>query len=65
MEQAVKVINEYIEFKEKMEYKKELGYSLSYSDIQKLNELREEALKAKDKIKEENKEIKKLIKSIK
>ena len=65
MEQAVKVINEYIEFKEKMEYKKDLGYSLSYSDIQKLNELREEALKAKDKIKEENKEIKKLIKSIK
>lgn len=65
MDDIIRIINEYIDYKEKLLYKKELGYTLSFSEINKLRELKLAALEAKQLIKEENKRIKKLVKSIK
>ena len=65
MDEYIGKIKEYVAFREKMEYKKMLGYSLSDTDKKMLDNLKEEALKAKYYIKEENKELKRLIKSIK
>lgn len=65
MDEYIKKIEDYILCREEMKYKRLLGYSLSISDKKKLDDLKEEALKAKYYIEEENKRLKKLIKSIK
>ncbi len=65
MDEYINKIEEYILFREKMEYKRLMGYSLSDNDKKNLDILKEEAIKASYYIKEENKRLKKLIKSIK
>ncbi len=65
MDEYIKKIEEYILYREKIEYKKLLGYSLSSDDIITLDTLKAEALKAKYCIEEENKRLKKIIKTIK
>jgi len=65
MDEHIKAIEEYILCKERMEYKEMLGYSLSNDELKELDVLKENAVKAKYYIEEENKRLKKLIKSIK
>lgn len=65
MDEYIKKIEDYILYREKAEYKRLMGYSLSYAEKKTLDELKEEAIKAKYFIEEENKRIKKLIKNIK
>jgi hypothetical protein len=65
MDEYINKIEEYILYREKMKYKKTLGYSLSNTEKKQLDILKEEAIKASYYIEEENKRLKKLIKSIK
>ena len=65
MDEYIKKIEEYIIYKEKMEYKKILGYPLSSLDMMKLDTLKEEAKLAEYYINAEYKRLKKLIKAIK
>ena len=65
MDEYIKKIEEYILYREKIEYKKMLGYQLSNDDQRELELKKEEAVKARYYIEEENKRIKKLIKAIK
>ena len=65
MDNEIKIIEKYIAYREEMEYKKLMGYNLSYTEKMTLEKYKEEAIKAKAAIEEENKKIKKMIKSIK
>jgi hypothetical protein len=65
MDEYIKKIEEYILFREKKEYKVMLGYQLSNDEKKELEIKKEEAIEASYFIEEENKRLKKLIKSIK
>ena len=65
MDEYINKIEEYITYREKAHFKILLGYSLSNTEKKQLDILKEEAIKASYFIEEENKRLKKLIKSIK
>ncbi len=64
MDEYIKKIEDYILYREQAKYKMLLGYSLSNTEKKQLDTLKEEAIKASYFIEEENKRLKKLIKSI-
>ena len=65
MKEEMKIIRKYLDYKDSILYKKDMGYPISQSECDKLAELKEEALEAKEEIKRESKEIKKILRKVK
>lgn len=65
MREQLKIIKNFLTYKEEFFHKKDLGYPISQNEYDRLAMLKEEALIAKMQIEQESKYIKKLLKKVK
>lgn len=65
MKEQMRIIRIYLNALDAIFYKKDMGYPISQDEYDRLSILKEEALKAKEEIKRESKEIKKILRKVK
>jgi hypothetical protein len=65
MREQLKIIKNFLTYKEEFFHKKDMGYSMSQEEYDKYYKLRDEALIAKMQVERESKYIKKLLKKVK